>query len=117
VGLDGTPRTAEVTTAILVPPGRVGSRSSTSTYVMRFDMVKKRVSQGKAGAGNKNKVAAATQAKVSGAIPQGDVRLTANIRQDLHEKLKMRSTRSRDIDGRYVTVGELIEQLIEKEKW
>ena len=43
----------------------------------------------------------------SGQVPDGDVRLTANIREDLHLKLKIRSARER------TTVGDLIEQWIE----
>lgn len=43
----------------------------------------------------------------SGLVPTGDVRLTANIRQDLHTKLKIRAAQER------TTVGELIEQWIE----
>ncbi len=45
---------------------------------------------------------------VSGLIPTGDVRLTANIRQDLHLKLKIAAAHQR------TTIGELIEKLIEK---
>ena len=33
--------------------------------------------------------------KVSGLVPEGDVRLTANIRQDLHLKLKIASAHRR----------------------
>lgn len=44
---------------------------------------------------------------VSGLVPAGDVRLTANIRGDLHLKLKIRAARER------TTVGELVEQWIE----
>ena len=44
----------------------------------------------------------------SGMVPEGDVRLTANIRGDLHMKLKMRAVQER------TTIGELIEGLIEK---
>jgi hypothetical protein len=43
----------------------------------------------------------------SGLVPEGDVRLTANIRADLHLKLKIRAAQER------TTVGELIEQWIE----
>lgn len=43
----------------------------------------------------------------SGLVPEGDVRLTANIRSDLHLKLKIRAATER------TTVGELIEQWIE----
>lgn len=43
----------------------------------------------------------------SGLVPEGDVRLTANIRHDLHLKLKIRAATER------TTVGELIEKWIE----
>ena len=42
----------------------------------------------------------------SGLVPEGDVRLTANIRGDLHLKLKIRAATER------TTVGELIEQWV-----
>ncbi|GAW65328.1 hypothetical protein GPEL0_01r0150 [Geoanaerobacter pelophilus] len=45
---------------------------------------------------------------VSGLVPEGDVRLTANIRQDLHLKLKIASAYRR------TTIGEIIEELVEK---
>ncbi|MBU5637940.1 hypothetical protein KOM00_14515 [Geomonas sp. Red69] len=45
---------------------------------------------------------------VSGLVPEGDVRLTANIRQDLHLKLKIASAYRR------VTIGEIIEELVER---
>lgn len=44
----------------------------------------------------------------SGLVPDGDVRLTANIRADLHLKLKIEAAKRR------TTVGELIEQMIER---
>lgn len=43
----------------------------------------------------------------SGLVPDGDVRLTANIRNDLHLKLKIRAAQER------TTVGELIEKWIQ----
>lgn len=43
----------------------------------------------------------------SGQVPEGDVRLTANIRGDLHMKLRMRALQER------TTVGELVERWIE----
>ena len=43
----------------------------------------------------------------SGLVPAGDVRLTANIRGDLHLKLKIRAARER------TTIGELIEGWVE----
>lgn len=42
----------------------------------------------------------------SGQIPEGDARLTANVKRELHLKLKMASAMTR------TTMGELIEQLI-----
>lgn len=44
---------------------------------------------------------------LSGQVPEGDVRLTANIREDLHLKLKIAAARRR------TTIGELIEELVE----
>lgn len=49
-----------------------------------------------------------TKEPVSGLVPEGDVRLTANIRDDLHLKLKISAARRR------TTIGELIEELVEK---
>lgn len=45
---------------------------------------------------------------VSGQVPEGDVRLTANIRDALHLKLKIAAARRR------TTIGELLEELVEK---
>ena len=54
------------------------------------------------------KTAKAATGQKSGLVPDGDVRLTANIREDLHLKLKIEAAKRR------TTVGELIEQLIER---
>jgi hypothetical protein len=48
-----------------------------------------------------------SKSQKSGLLPPGDVRLTANIRADLHLKLKIRAAQER------TTIGELIEQWIE----
>lgn len=50
---------------------------------------------------------AAPVGQKAGLVPEGDVRLTANIRSDLHLKLKIRAAQER------TTVGELIEQWVE----
>ncbi|HEY6872426.1 MAG TPA: plasmid partition protein ParG [Geobacteraceae bacterium] len=42
-----------------------------------------------------------------GPVPAGDVRLTANIREELHLKLKIAAATRR------TTIGELIEELVE----
>lgn len=59
--------------------------------------------KGRSAARSKN----APRGQKSGLVPEGDVRLTANIRGDLHLKLKIRAAQER------TTVGELIEQWIE----
>lgn len=45
---------------------------------------------------------------LSGQVPEGDVRLTANIREDLHLKLKIAAARRR------TTIGEILEEMVEK---
>lgn len=57
--------------------------------------------------GKKGKSGSAGKAKASGQVPEGDVRLTANIREDLHQKLKIRAVQER------TTVGDLIEEWVE----
>ena len=42
-----------------------------------------------------------------GEVPNGDIRMTANVRADLHLKLKIRAAEHR------TTIGELIEEWIE----
>lgn len=44
----------------------------------------------------------------SGKVPTDDVRLTANIRQDLHLRLKIAAAK------RQTTMGEIIEEMIER---
>ena len=44
----------------------------------------------------------------SGQVPEGDVRLVANIRKDLHKRLKHAAV------DKEVTLGELLEELINK---
>lgn len=46
--------------------------------------------------------------QVSGLVPEGDVRLTANISEEHHIKLKVAAATQR------TTIGELIERLIDK---
>lgn len=43
----------------------------------------------------------------SGKVPEGDVRLTVNVREDLHVLLKVEAAQRR------TTIGELLEELIE----
>lgn len=62
-----------------------------------------RAAKGKGAAKSEN----APMGQKSGLVPEGDVRLTANIRGELHLKLKIRAAQER------TTVGELIEQWIE----
>jgi hypothetical protein len=44
----------------------------------------------------------------AGLVPAGDVRLTINIRQDLHLRLKIAAAHGR------TTIGEIIEELVEQ---
>lgn len=46
--------------------------------------------------------------QVSGLVPEGDVRLTANISEEHHIKLKVTAATQR------TTIGDLIEQLIDR---
>mgnify|MGYP003376256892 CR=1 FL=1 len=49
----------------------------------------------------------ATKGQASGLVPAGDVRLTVNIRDDVHQRLKIRAVQDR------TTVGELIEAWVD----
>jgi hypothetical protein len=51
---------------------------------------------------------ARTVKSAPGPVPEGDVRLTANIREELHLKLKIAAATRR------TTIGELIEELVEQ---
>lgn len=50
----------------------------------------------------------------SGQVPPNDVRLTANIRRDLHKRLKDAAAQRQYETGKGFTIGELIEELIEQ---
>ena len=50
---------------------------------------------------------AATKGQKSGLVPAGDVRLTVNIRDDVHQALKIRAVQER------TTVGDLIEAWVD----
>lgn len=67
-----------------------------------------RKGQGKAKASQKAKSAQSGSETVSGLVPEGDVRLTANIRGDLHLRLKIEAAKQR------TTIGELVEELVDK---
>ncbi|WP_432823114.1 plasmid partition protein ParG [Trichloromonas sp.] len=56
----------------------------------------------------KKAAAPAPPRRGSGLVPEGDIRLTANIREDLHLRLKIAAARQR------TTIGEIIEELVEK---
>lgn len=49
----------------------------------------------------------ATTGQKSGLVPAGDVRLTVNIKDDAHQKLKIRAVQER------TTVGDLIEAWVD----
>lgn len=58
--------------------------------------------------GNTVKVAQKGLKQVSGLVPDGDARLTANINKDLHLKLKIKAAEQR------TTIGEILENLLAK---
>ncbi len=66
---------------------------------------------GKAGKGAARQLApkAAPKTYAAGLVPAGDVRLTINIRQDLHLRLKIAAAHGR------TTIGEIIEELVEQQ--
>ena len=49
-----------------------------------------------------------TKKNISGQVPEGDVRLTANVRKDLHKKLKHAAV------DQETTIGDILEALIDK---
>lgn len=64
---------------------------------------------GKSSAGTVTPIAArktSPRGHKSGLVPAGDVRLTVNIRDDVHQTLKIRAVQER------TTVGDLIEQWV-----
>lgn len=59
------------------------------------------------GTSSKARSAAADAAVTSRFPPSGDIRLTVNIREDLHMRLKMEAVKRR------TTVGEILEHLVQ----
>lgn len=58
--------------------------------------------------GNKEKMVQNGFKHISGLVPIGDVRLTANIKKDLHLKLKIYAAEQQ------TTIGEVLEQLLSR---
>jgi hypothetical protein len=58
--------------------------------------------------GRKRAPKAPAKTYAAGLVPAGDVRLTINIRQDLHLRLKIAAAHER------TTIGEIIEELVEQ---
>ncbi|WP_026842247.1 hypothetical protein [Citrifermentans bremense] len=83
------------------PRHRPAAKPADSPAAVRRERPEKRASR-------KKEQAKVPVKAVSGLVPEGDVRLTANIRQDLHLKLKIASAYRR------TTIGEIIEELVEK---
>jgi hypothetical protein len=48
-----------------------------------------------------------TSRTTAGMVPLGDIRLTVNVRADIHQRLKIRAVQER------TTVGDLIEEWVE----
>ncbi len=84
---------------------------------VKTDLVSTGQSTGSAPRGGKGDAARGRRKKVpkapaktyaAGLVPAGDVRLTINIRQDLHLRLKIAAAHER------TTIGEIIEELVEQ---
>jgi hypothetical protein len=60
------------------------------------------------GKGKTAKKAPNAPKQVSGNVPAGDVRLSANMHQAIHLKLKIAAARER------ITIGEILERLVDK---
>jgi hypothetical protein len=98
---------AEVTTGEL--PAREPQKEEKKLPATPQPAAKKpagRSTQGKVAA--KPLPATKTAKAAPGPVPEGDVRLTANIREELHLKLKIVAATRR------TTIGELIEELVEQ---
>jgi hypothetical protein len=61
-----------------------------------------------AGKGKKDAAVAADTSPASRFPPSGDIRLTVNLRGDLHMRLKMEAVKRRS------TVGEILEELVQQ---
>lgn len=90
------------------PPVPEVPQENRATLVREVSVKPPRTRKGAASGRKKAPPTKAAQKGVSGLVPEGDVRLTANIRQDLHLKLKIASAYRR------TTIGEIIEELIER---
>lgn len=65
--------------------------------------------EGRAASSNKARSSAAAAASATSRFPpSGDIRLTVNIRGDLHMRLKMEAVKRR------TTVGEILEDLVQQ---
>jgi len=84
-------------------PHRSAKQATGSVAPLKKETARKSVQKSR----NKNKTKAQAR-PTSGQVPEGDVRLTANIREDLHLKLKIAAAHKR------TTIGELIEMLVAK---
>jgi hypothetical protein len=101
---------AEVTTGEL--PARkphAGTKEEKKPLAAPQPATKKPAGRGAQGKAVAKPLPATKTAKAApGPVPEGDVRLTANIREELHLKLKIVAATRR------TTIGELIEELVEQ---
>ena len=108
----GQPETGHEETPAETPPKREPREKKIrekNTHAAPQPSLKKPVGRSVQGKTSPKTVAAPRMAKpVPGPVPEGDVRLTANIREDLHLKLKIVAATRR------TTIGELIEELVEQ---
>ncbi|TWJ18797.1 hypothetical protein [Geobacter argillaceus] len=97
-------------TVVVVPPDRLPKKVKTE-QVATGQPTKPASRSGKRAAvrgGRKKTPKAQAKTYAAGLVPAGDVRLTINIRQDLHLRLKIAAAHER------TTIGEIIEELVEQ---
>ncbi len=100
---DQIPLFGEVTPTLAPPPPQSPPRPAPK---QRVEQTPKQTAAKKVAPDGKKKTP--KEVATSGQVPAGDVRLTANIREDLHLRLKIAAARQR------TTIGEIIEDLVER---
>lgn len=79
-----------------------------TAQALRFATGQAQDSSARAGRTKRGKAAQKGSEALSGQVPSGDVRLVANMREELHLKLKIAAA------NRRTTIGEILEELVAK---
>lgn len=109
--LQETPKKESPKKTVVARPLDRLPKKDKSEQVLTGQPTRSAVQSGKGGAvkgGRKKAPKAPAKTYAAGLVPAGDVRLTINIRQDLHLRLKIAAAHER------TTIGEIIEELVEQ---